>query len=371
MAVLLVLLGVGGLLFGLVNLVRPTGWLGVSSRGTAGWLIVTSVLLLLLGTALSPAENTEPDPGEAAPTTVPEEETSTTAAPSTTGAPTTSGAPTTTVAEPADDPFAPPRDGPSGDPEGPLDPSAETVTVASVTDGDTIDVTLPDGSRETVRLIGVNAPERGECWASEATRVLEVLVPVGDEIGMTVDRSERDQFGRLLRYLWVGSMSVNEELVRRGAALSRRYPPDTALSGRFDAAQEEAEAASRGMWAPDACGGAAEGHLSIVELRYDAEGDDSQNLNDEWIRIRNDGTGTVDLTGWGIRDESASNRFTFPSGFALSPGAEVTIHSGCGDATETALYWCSTGSAIWNNTGDTAFITDPAGNTHTSQSYNP
>lgn len=367
MAVLLVLLGVGGLLLGVVNLVRPTGWLGVSSRVTAGWVIVTSLLVLLLGAALSPSEVPEPDPGETATTTVPDQETSTTSmSPSTTEALTT-----TTTAELADDPFALPRDGLSGDPEDPLDPSAEVATVASVTDGDTVDVTLRDGSRETVRLTGINAPERGECWASEATGVLEALIPPGDEIGMTVDESDRDQFGRLLRYLWVGSMSVNEELVRRGAAISRRYPPDTALSDRFDAAQEEAEAESRGMWAPDACGEAAEGDLTIVELRYDAEGDDSQNLNDEWIRIRNDGTRSVDLTGWGIKDESASNRFSFPSGFTLSPDAEVTIYSGCGEDTDTALYWCSSGSAIWNNSGDTAFITDPSGNTHTSQSYSP
>lgn len=366
MAVLLVLLGVGGLLFGVVNLVGPTGWLGVSSRATAGWVIFSSVLLLLLGVALSPSEESGHDSSEAATTTTPESETSTTSV-----APSTTEAPSTTTAEPAEDPFAPPQDGPSGDPKGPLDPSAEVATVASITDGDTIDVTLSDGSRETVRLIGVNAPERGECWASEATRVLEALIPPGDVMGMTTDESDRDQFGRLLRYLWVGSMSVNEELVRRGAAISRRYPPDTAFSDRFDAAQENAEAESRGMWAPDACGEAAEGDLVIVDLRYDAEGDDSQNLNDEWIRIRNEGTRSIDLTGWGIKDESASNRFNFPSGFTLPPDAEVTVYSGCGEDTDTALYWCSTGSAIWNNSGDTAFITDPSGNTHTSQSYSP
>jgi len=365
MAVLLILLGVGGLLFGVVNLVRPTGWLGVSSRATAGWVVVSSVLLLLLGIALSPSEDSGVDPSATA-TTAPEEETSTT-----TVAPSTTEAPTTTVAERAEGPFAPPRNGPSGDPEEPLDPSAEVATVEAVTDGDTVDITLPDGSRETVRLIGVNSPERGECWASEATRVLEALIPQGDEIGMTVDESDRDQFGRMLRYLWVGSMSVNEELVRRGAAIARRYPPDTALADRLDAAQEEAETASRGMWASDACGEAADGDLVIVELRYDAEGDDSQNLNDEWIRIRNDGTRAVDLTGWGIKDESASNRFSFTSGFTLSPDAEVTVFSGCGDDTAAALYWCSSGSAIWNNSGDTAFITDPSGNTHTSQSYSP
>ncbi|MGH8871417.1 MAG: thermonuclease family protein [Acidimicrobiia bacterium] len=72
----------------------------------------------------------------------------------------------------------------------------------------------------------------------EAALVLASLVPVGSEIGATVDVSDRDQYDRLLRYLRVGGMSVNQELVRRGAAISRRYPPDTALASRFEAAQE-------------------------------------------------------------------------------------------------------------------------------------
>ena len=42
---------------------------------------------------------------------------------------------------------------------------------------------------------------------------------------MTSDVSDIDQFDRLLRYLWAGAMSINEETVRRGAALSRSYPP--------------------------------------------------------------------------------------------------------------------------------------------------
>ena len=43
-------------------------------------------------------------------------------------------------------------------------------------------------------------------------------------------------------------------------------------------------------------------------------------------------------------------------------GATVRIHTGCGPATATALHWCITGSAVWNNAGDTAFLTDPRGN---------
>jgi len=70
---------------------------------------------------------------------------------------------------------------------------------------------------------------------------------------MTSDVSDIDQFDRLLRYLWVGEMSINVETVRRGAALSRSYPPDTAMTERFDDAQAAAKEAELGLWLPTAC----------------------------------------------------------------------------------------------------------------------
>jgi micrococcal nuclease len=360
MGTLLALLGIGGLLFGLANLVRPMSRFGISTRKAAGSLAGVSLAVAVLGAAVSP---------DAVPETVTEDERSTTTIVATVETTTsTSAAGTVTTAPDRPDPDLPEASA-SGDPNTSLPDLAESVTVAVITDGDTIQVVRGDGSREPVRLIGIDAPERGECWAVEATTVLEELIPVGSEIGMTSDQTNRDQFDRLLRYLWVGSMFVNEELVRQGAAISRRYPPDTAMSARLDAAQDAARAAGAGLWALDACGEAATAELSIVELRYDAEGDDNQNLNDEWVRIRNESADPVDLTDWRIRDESATNRYAFPRGFTLEPGGTVTIHSGCGDDSDTALFWCSVGSAIWNNDGDTVFLIDPSGNTHYYWSY--
>ena len=53
---------------------------------------------------------------------------------------------------------------------------------------------------------------------------------------------------------------------------------------------------------------------------------------------------------------------------ALAPGASVAVHTGCGRPTATDLYWCNEGSAVWNNSGDTAFLLDPAGNIAASRS---
>jgi hypothetical protein len=45
------------------------------------------------------------------------------------------------------------------------------------------------------------------------------------------------------------------------------------------------------------------------------------------------------------------------------------VFTGCGQDTGDELYWCNTGSAIWNNSGDTAFLLDPAGNVVYSYAY--
>jgi micrococcal nuclease len=392
MAVFFSLVALAGLTFGIVNVVRPRGRLGVVSRRRAWWWVGASVVLLVVSTAGEPADEDEaPVAGElpkvttsiSVTTTLPAEVTTTKGASQSTTSEaepplTEPSAPSTTVTTslPSDtvpalpSVFAPPANGPSGDPEGELVAGAEVAVVLSITDGDTIEIDR-DGGRERLRLIGVNSPENGECWADEAGRVLEALIPVGSEVGMTLDESDRDQFGRLLRYLWVGAMSVNEELVRRGAAISRRYPPDTAMADRFDGAQADAKAEDRGQWAPDACGPEAEAELVIDEVFFDAPGNDNENLNEEWIRISNAGGGLVDMTGWGIKDESASHRFRFPPGFVLAPGEGVTVYTGCGEDFDKDLYWCQTGSAIWNNDGDTAFLTDPNGNTHHLWSYSP
>lgn len=248
-------------------------------------------------------------------------------------------------------------------------PRGVEAGVVEVTDGDTLVVEV-GGREERVRLIGINTPERGECFADEATAALAGLVE-GGEVRLVVDQSDRDDYGRLLRDVYVGDTFVNEDLVRDGFALANRYEPDVAHAGELEAAQAEAEAAGRGLWAPDACGrpDAAAAVVVVEEIEADPPGDDTLDPNAEYVVVRNTGDGAVDLTGWGIKDESASHRFAFPDGFSLAAGAAVTVHTGCGADTGTDLFWCNEGSAVWNNDGDTAFLLDPSGNVVDTRTY--
>lgn len=243
---------------------------------------------------------------------------------------------------------------------------SEGLTVVEVVDGDTIVVEVA-GVEERVRLVGINAAERGECLAEGAEQGLRDLLADGD-IELVADRSDRDRYGRLLRHVEVDGADVGAELVRAGLALARRYPPDTTRADEYDSLQREAAAAGVGQWAPDACGAAAsDAEVAISAIRFDADGDDSQNLNDEWVQITNQGDSVADLTGWVLKDTSATHRYSFPGGYVLAAGASVTVRTGCGTDTATDLHWCNEGSAVWNNSGDTAFLLDPSGNIASSQ----
>lgn len=295
---------------------------------------------LLLASALLAAACTSPTGDEDAATTTSE--------PTTTTQPATTQEPTTTSTSEA--------------------AASNGIVVVGVIDGDTFDVEI-DGVVERVRLIGINAPERGECFADDATAALTDLLD-GDVVELETDTSDRDDFGRLLRYVMVDGEHVNERLVHDGFVIAQRYPPDTARSDELDAAQAAAQADGNGLWTDDACGESVAG-LDIVvdEIEFDAPGDDSQNLNGEWVVLRNASDETIDLTGWVLRDESASNRYSFPDGFELAPDATVQVFSGCGDDTAEELFWCASGSAIWNNSGDTVFVLDPNGTIVTSTEY--
>jgi micrococcal nuclease len=128
----------------------------------------------------------------------------------------------------------------------------EAARVVRVIDGDTILVSL-DGREERVRYIGVDTPETVapdrpvECFGAEASEANRKLV-AGKVVELERDVSERDQFGRLLRYVYVDGVFVNEELLRRGYATAVTFPPDVRESARFRDLERRARQAGQGLW---------------------------------------------------------------------------------------------------------------------------
>lgn len=97
--------------------------------------------------------------------------------------------------------------------------------VTHVIDGDTIKVNV-DGRIETIRYIGINSPEVGECGYSQATETNRSLVD-GKRVRMESDKQDVDKYGRKLRYVWVGKKFINRELYQQGAARIMVVKPNT------------------------------------------------------------------------------------------------------------------------------------------------
>jgi len=139
------------------------------------------------------------------------------------------------------------------------------ATIKNVIDGDTV---VLDGTHEKVRLILVNTPEsKGEYehnpqpFALEAASFTEKILN-GTTVWLEKGVQERDQYGRLLAYVWLGDISyemngekrtfenitMNELLLYEGLAKVAVYPPNTQYLDEFTATEEEAKKNRRGMW---------------------------------------------------------------------------------------------------------------------------
>lgn len=127
-------------------------------------------------------------------------------------------------------------------------PAPEESVVALVNDGDTL--RLRDGRR--VRLLQIDAPEEeSECFGRAATAALVRLAGRGTRVALERDPrlDERDDFGRLLRYVRVHGLNVNVELVRVGAALPFFFRGDRGRHARdLLAAARETRRERRGLW---------------------------------------------------------------------------------------------------------------------------
>jgi micrococcal nuclease len=133
--------------------------------------------------------------------------------------------------------------------------SAQTddCAVVHVVDGDTIHVQC--GARvEKVRYIGIDAPEiHHPTWGAEPggreAAALNRRLVGGRHVRLELDVRARDQYGRLLAFVWAGDLMVNAELVRLGYAQVMTVPPNVRYQALFLKLQREARAAGRGLWA--------------------------------------------------------------------------------------------------------------------------
>jgi endonuclease YncB( thermonuclease family) len=127
-----------------------------------------------------------------------------------------------------------------------LPDDAETASVNYIVDGDTIDVSL-NGDDYRVRYVGMNTPERDDPCYQDAVDANAALVE-NQVVTLVRDVSDTDQYGRLLRYVYVGDVFVNAELVKGGWAEARHYRPDDSQYDYFDSLEANAADQGLGCW---------------------------------------------------------------------------------------------------------------------------
>jgi micrococcal nuclease len=135
-------------------------------------------------------------------------------------------------------------------------PGGGAATITHVVDGDTIDVRI-GGREERVRLIGIDTPETKkpnspiECFGPEASAFTASLLPIGTRVRIERDLVGRDDYGRLLGYVYVDGpvdTFINMEIIRQGYATPLTIEPNSTYARDFANAAGEAEADGLGLW---------------------------------------------------------------------------------------------------------------------------
>jgi endonuclease YncB( thermonuclease family) len=247
-----------------------------------------------------------------------------------------------------------------------------------VIDGDTIRVWL-DGKEETVRYLGVEAPELSEP-GGPASRQMHVKLLATGHVWLECDpdadgQPRRDGRMRLLAYAFAdeaGKRCLNTELVRLGdarvgiRAVTDDTPDDAFAVKRLDelvAAQIEAASSRAGWWGKGDPQAASDFIVCFIKFWG----------KDEVAWLLNRGASAIDLTlEWQLSDQDEKNLVILGQRVPtekpqLRAGAVCRVHTGPetklpdvqADAKAVDLRWKRT--RVWSNTGDRATLRDPNG----------
>jgi micrococcal nuclease len=217
----------------------------------------------------------------------------------------------------------------------------EVSIVQRVVDGDTL--ALDNG--EKVRLLGINTPEKGEKYYTEAKAFVESKV-LNKTIELEKGKDDKDLYGRLLRYVYYNGENINLLLVREGYANTYFPEGKDRYTNEFLSAWNDCMKENKNICksSDNICGKC----IKLKEL----------NVASQRVVLYNECSFECNLKNWEIKDEG---RKKFVLSAIIKPQKEISIIVGEGENKENTLFWTKQ-PYVWTKTGDSLFLRDEKGN---------
>ena len=221
----------------------------------------------------------------------------------------------------------------------------EEAFIDRVIDGDTI-----VSGNESIRLLGINSPEKGDLYYNEAKEFLEGLV-LNKTVELEFGKYKRDKYNRILAYIILEEANINIKLVENGFA-NFYFPSgkDTHYN-KFKQAQENCS--------ENLCEKSTNSCAECIILK-------EFDYSNQKITFYNNCNFKCELTGWEIKDEGRK-KFIFPK-YILYSEKEISIIADDKINTWSILYWLGE-DYVWTSTGDTFFLRDEKGGLVLWESY--
>ena len=211
------------------------------------------------------------------------------------------------------------------------------VEIDRVIDGDTV-----VAENESIRLLGINSPEKGEIYYDKAKKFLSGLI-LNKTIKLEYGSPKYDQYQRVLAFVFIGNTNINIELVRVGLA-NVYILENKKYENKLNEAWKEC----------------IEKDLNLCEKSEDecAECIEVGKFEEQTVLFRNICEYDCSFDDWEIKDEGRK-KFVFED-FVLRAGEEITVEVGEGINSDGILFWTNQ-DYVWTNTGDTLFLRDGEG----------
>ena len=216
---------------------------------------------------------------------------------------------------------------------------SETGIVERILDGDTLIV-----NENSTRLLGINTPEKGEKYYSEAKAFLSNLT-LNKTVKLEYIGDKYDKYGRTLAYILIGDKNINAEIVRKGLGNAYIYNSDK-YTNELREAWEGCIAKNINL-----CEKSNNKCAECIELK-------KLDVKTQTVILYNNCSFDCNLAGWNIKDEGRK-KFVFLN-FILTGNKEVSIIVGNRTNSKDILYW-NDEEYVWTSGGDTLFLRDEEG----------